>query len=51
MKQQQTGRSQRGAHLPLQIRMRALNEEWENTFRSWYPEFRPKAEAHLKKAA
>lgn len=51
MKQQQMGRSRRGAHLPLRIRTRALNQEWENTFRSRSPAFRPKAEAHLKKAA
>jgi hypothetical protein len=51
VKQQQMGWSQRGAHLLLQIRTRVLNEEWENTFRSWYPAFRPKGEADLKKAA
>ena len=37
--------SQRGAHLLLQVRTRVLNEEWENTFRRWYPAFRPRAEA------
>jgi hypothetical protein len=26
-----------------------LDEEWENTFRRWYPDFRPRAQA--KKAA
>jgi hypothetical protein len=51
VKQQQMGWSQRGAHLLLQIRTRVLNEEWENTFRGWYPAFRPKVEADLKKAA
>jgi len=43
VKKQQMGRSQRGAHLLLQIRTRVLDEEWENTFRRWYPDFRPQA--------
>ena len=30
----------RGAHLLLQVRTRALNDEWEETFRTWYPGFR-----------
>ena len=51
VKQQQMGWSQRGAHLLLQIRTRVLNEEWENTFRRWYPAFRPKVEAEAKNAA
>ena len=41
VKKQQMGWSQRGAHLLLQIRTRVLDEEWENTFRRWYPDFRP----------
>jgi len=45
------GWSQRGAHLLLQIRTRVLDEEWERTFRSWYPAFRPKIEAEVKNAA
>jgi hypothetical protein len=49
VKKQQMGWSQRGAHLLLQIRTRVLDEEWENTFRRWYPDFRPRAQA--KKAA
>jgi hypothetical protein len=32
--------SKRGAHLLLQIRTRVLNDEWEETFRTWYPGFR-----------
>jgi hypothetical protein len=48
VKQQQMGWSQRGAHLLLQIRTRVLNEEWENTFRTWYPAFRLKGVANLK---
>lgn len=51
VKQQQRGWSQRGAHLLLQIRTRVLNEEWENTFRKWYPAFRPKVQAEAKNAA
>ena len=31
---------QRGAHLLLQVRTRVLNEEWEDVFRRWYPDFR-----------
>ena len=49
VKKQQMGWSQRGAHLLLQIRTRVLDEEWENTFRCWYPDFRPQGQA--KKAA
>ncbi len=33
--------SQRGAHLLLQTRTKVLNEELEDTFRRWYPAFRP----------
>ena len=49
VKKQQMGWSQRGAHLLLQIRTRVLDEEWENTFRHWYPDFRSRSQA--KKAA
>jgi hypothetical protein len=49
VKKQQMGWSQRGAHLLMQIRTRVLDEEWENTFRRWYPDFRPQGQA--KKAA
>jgi len=51
VKKQQMGWSQRGAHLLLQIRTRVLNEEWENTFRTWYPDFRPKVKAVASKTA
>ena len=52
VKHQQMQWSQRGAHLLLQVRTRVLNEEWENTFRRWYPAFRPRSEpAGRKKAA
>jgi len=45
VKKQQMGWSRRGAHLLLQIRTRVLDEEWENTFRRWYPDFRPQGQA------
>jgi hypothetical protein len=41
VKRQQMGWTPRGAHLLLQIRTRVLNQEWEDTFRRWYPGFRP----------
>jgi hypothetical protein len=50
-KRQQMQWSQRGAHLLLQVRTRVLNEEWENTFRSWYPAFRPRPDAALHEKA
>jgi hypothetical protein len=51
-KRQQMRWTQRGAHLLLQIRTRVLNEEWEDTFRHWYPGFRPQTQAQsLEKAA
>src|SRR2546429_1189465 len=50
VKKQQMGWSPRGAHLLLQIRTQVLDEEWENTFRRWYPAFRPEG-PHVKKAA
>jgi hypothetical protein len=39
-KKQQMRWTQRGAHLLLQIRTRVVNDEWEDTFREWYPGFR-----------
>jgi hypothetical protein len=39
-KKQQMQWTQRGAHLLLQIRTRVLNEEWEDVFGGWYPDFR-----------
>jgi hypothetical protein len=44
VKHQQIQWTQRGAHLLLQIRTQVLNEEWEQTFRRWYPGFRPQTE-------
>jgi hypothetical protein len=49
VKKQQMGWSQRGAHLLLQIRTRVLDQEWESTFRRWYPDFRPQAQGKPKK--
>jgi hypothetical protein len=39
-KKQQMRWTQRGAHLLLQVRTRVLNDDWEATFRNWYPCFR-----------
>jgi hypothetical protein len=36
--------------LSVQTRTRVLDEEWENTFRRWYPAFRPQGQP-AKKAA
>jgi hypothetical protein len=33
----------RGAHLLLQTRTEVLNNELEETFRRWYPQFRAEA--------
>jgi hypothetical protein len=51
VKKQQMQWTQRGAHLLLQIRTRVLNEDWEDTFRDWYPDFRTKPENEIKQAA
>src|SRR5258708_40232707 len=40
VKKQQMQWTPRGAHLLLQIRTRVLNDEWGETFRTWYPGFR-----------
>jgi hypothetical protein len=50
-KRQQMQWTQRGAHLLLQIRTRVLNQEWEDTFRRWYPAFRPEPKQPAKKVA
>lgn len=42
VKRQQMQWSQRGAHLLLQTRTRVLNDQLEQTFRGWYPQFRVK---------
>jgi len=43
VKRQQMQWSLRGAHLLLQIRTRVLDGKLEDTFRRWYPNFRPNA--------
>jgi len=44
VKKQQMQWTPRGAHLLLQVRTQVLNEDWEETFRTWYPGFRPAEE-------
>jgi hypothetical protein len=41
VKKQQMQWTPEGAHLLLQVRTQVLNEDWEGTFRRWYPRFRP----------
>jgi len=41
VKKQQMQWTPEGAHLLLQVRTQVLNDDWEGTFRSWYPRFRP----------
>jgi hypothetical protein len=41
VKQQQMQWTPEGAHLLLQVRIQVLNADWEDTFRHWYPNFRP----------
>ena len=41
VKKQQMQWTPEGAHLLLQVRTQVLNKDWEATFRSWYPRFRP----------
>lgn len=41
VKKQQMQWTPRGAHMLLQVRTLVLNEDWEDTFRKWYPHFRP----------
>ncbi len=40
VKKQQMRWTPTGAHLLLQVRTQVLNDDWEATFRSWYPRFR-----------
>lgn len=53
VKKQQMQWTPEGAHLLLQVRTAVLNEEWEATFRTWYPAFRPGSvsDAELRPAA
>ena len=41
VKKQQMQWTPEGAHLLLQVRTHVLNDDWEATFRTWYPGFRP----------
>ena len=43
VKKQQMAWTLRGAHLVLQTRTKVLNEELDEVFRRWYPQFRPEA--------
>jgi hypothetical protein len=40
VKKQQMQWTPEGAHLLLQVRTQVLNEDWADTFRTWYPDFR-----------
>ena len=51
VKKQQMAWTERGAHLLLQTRTLVLNGELEETFRRWYPQFRPERPLELKAAA
>ena len=37
VKKQQMQWTPEGAHLLLQVRTQVLNDDWEQTFRVWYP--------------
>lgn len=41
VKKQQMQWTPEGAHLLLQVRTQVINDDWEATFRTWYPGFRP----------
>jgi Plasmid pRiA4b ORF-3-like protein len=45
VKKQQMAWTLRGAHLLLQTRTKVLNNELENVFRRWYPQFRTQQKA------
>jgi hypothetical protein len=45
VKKQQMQWTLKGAHLLLQIRTKVLNDELEDAFRRWYPQFRPQEKA------
>jgi hypothetical protein len=40
VKKQQMQWTPRGAHLLLQVRTKVLNDELDDVFRGWYPQFR-----------
>ena len=45
VKKQQMQWSLKGAHLLLQTRTKVLNNELEDVFRRWYPQFREQSAA------
>lgn len=45
VKKQQMAWTQKGAHLLLQACTKVLNDELEDVFRRWYPQFRPHEKA------
>ena len=47
VKHQQMRWTKRGAHLLLQVRTRALNDDLRNTFRNWYPGLEPNPDERL----
>jgi hypothetical protein len=49
VKKQQMQWTLEGAHLLLQTRTRVLNNELEDVFRRWFPQFRPKAQTASSK--
>ena len=51
VKKQQMAWTERGAHLLLQVRTHVLNGKLDETFRRWYPKFRPLIPVVLKAAA
>jgi hypothetical protein len=51
VKKQQMAWTERGAHLLLQTRTRVLNGELDETFRRWYPQFRPEQPLELNAVA
>jgi len=51
VKRQQMQWTKKGAHLLLQTRTWVLDERLEETFRKWYPGFRPSELVPAKKAA
>jgi hypothetical protein len=50
-KRQQMQSTKKGAHLLLRTRTWVLDERLEETFRKWYPGFRPAEHVPAKKAA
>jgi hypothetical protein len=53
VKKQQMQWTPEGAHLLLQVRTQVLNGDWDDTFRTWYPQFRrlPESGSGTREAA